>query len=214
MANPNGIPTHKMTADEFLAWAEHQEGKFELHNGYVVPKNRDPETWAMAPERVRHADVKLEATIALRQAIQATNLPCRAHIDGLGVRISDGIIYEPDALVRCGEPLDGDTAEINDPVIVVEVLSPSTSGTDYGAKLRNYFSLPSVQHYLVIDPEGRRLVHYTRQEGVDTYLTRILATGPLTLDPPGIEIRVDDVFADLPPDIPEESSPATGTAKN
>lgn len=212
MAEPN-IPTRKMNADEFLAWAEHQEGKYELHDGFIVPKNRDPETWAMAPERVRHADAKLEATIALRQAIQAKKLPCRAHIDGLGVRISDGVIYQPDAMVRCGEPLDGDTIEIDDPVIVVEVLSPSTSSNDYGKKLRDYFSLPSVQHYLVIDPEGRRVVHYTRQDGVDTYLTRILAAGPLLLDPPGIEIQVEDVFASLPPE-PEEGLPATESAEN
>jgi Uma2 family endonuclease len=208
MAEPNSIPTHKMNADEFLVWAQQQEGKYELHDGYVVPKNRDPETWAMAPERVRHVDVKLEATIALRQAIQAKNLRCRAHIDGLGVRINDGILYEPDALVRCGEPLDGDAVEIDDPIIVVEVLSPSTGSNDYGKKLRHYFSLPSVQHYLVIDPEGRRLVHYTRQDGIDTYLTRILATGPLMLDPPGIEILVEDVFANLPPEA-EDDSPAT-----
>lgn len=212
MAEPSSIPTHKMNADEFLAWAEQQEGKYELHDGYVVPKNCDPETRAMVPERARHVDVKLEATIALRQAIQAKNLRCRAHIDGLGVRISDGILYEPNALVRCGEPLDGDAVEIDDPIIVVEVLSPSTSGTDYGQKLRDYFSLPSVQHYLVIDPEDRHVVHYTRQDGVDTYLTRILATGPLTLDPPGIEFQVEDVFSSLPPET-EDDSPATESAR-
>lgn len=200
MADPKTIPTHKMTADEFLAWAEQQEGKYELHNGYVVPKNRDPETWAMAPERVRHVRAKARAWRALDKAISEAGANCEAFADGITVRTNDDIVYEPDALVRCGEPLDGDTVEINDPVIVVEVLSPSTSGTDYGPKLRDYFSLPSVQHYLVIDPEGHRLVHYTRQDGVDTYLTRILATGPLTLDPPGIGIQVENIFASLPPE--------------
>ena len=113
---------------------------------------------------------------------------------------NDSTTYEPDALVRCGEPLGGDTVEIVDPVIVVEVLSPSTSSTDYGQKLKDYFSLPSVAHYLVVDPEGRRVVHYTRQDDADTFLTRILAGGRLALDPPGIEILVDDVFSSLPPE--------------
>ena len=203
MAEPN-IPTRKMNADEFLAWAEHQEGKYELHDGYVV---------SMAPERVRHVRAKAEAWLTLRNAIASKHLRCEAHADGVGVSITGNRVYKPDALVRCGEPLDGDKIEIDDPVIVVEVLSPSTSSNDYGKKLRDYFSLPSVQHYLVIDPEGRRVVHYTRQDGVDTYLTRILAAGPLLLDPPGIEIQVEDVFASLPPE-PEEGSPVTESAGN
>lgn len=203
MAEPTSIPTYKMTVDEFLTWAEHQEGSYELHDGVIV---------SMSPERVRHTDAKAEAWLAMRNAISAKGLPCRAHIDGLSVRIDDKVSYKPDALVRCGDPLTGDTIEIADPVIVVEVLSPSTSGTDYGKKLRDYFTLPSVQHYLVIDPESRRVVHYTRQDGVDTYLTRILAAGPLVLEPPGIEIRVEDVFASLPPEE-DDGAQATGDAK-
>ncbi len=197
MADPKTIPTHKMTADEFLAWAEEQEGKYELHDGHVV---------SMSPERVRHVDTKADAWLVLRDAIRAAGVPCRTHIDGLGVRISDDVVYEPDALVRCGEGLDGDTIEVSDPLLVVEVLSPSTGSADYGRKLKDYFSLPSVQHYLVIDPDGRRIFHYTRQNDVDTFLTRILASGPLTLDPPGIEIQVEDVFASLPPGEDETES--------
>ena len=208
MAEPTSIPTYKMTVDEFLVWETTvaPEGKFELHDGYVVPKNRDPETWAMAPERVRHVRAKARAWRALDGAINEAGMDCEAFADGITVRTGADNMYEPDAVVRCGEWLDGDTTEIHDPVIVVEVLSPSTSSTDYGKKLRDYFSLPSVQHYLVIDPDGRRVVHYTRQVGVDTYLTRILATGPLLLDPPGIEIQVDDVFASLPPEDQDEAA--------
>lgn len=214
MAEPNSIPTHKMTVDEFLTWATTvaPEGKFELHDGYVVPKNRDPETWAMAPERVRHVRVKARAWRALDSAISEAGRNCEAFADGVTVRAGKDIVYEPDALVRCGDPLTGDAIEINDPVIVVEVLSPSTSGTDYGKKLRDYFSLPSVQHYLVIDPDGRHVVHYTRQDGIDTYLTRILAAGPLVLEPPGIDFRVEDVFASLPPEE-DDGGPPTSDAK-
>ena len=191
MARPKAIPTQKMTADEFLVWAEAQEGKYELHDGFVV---------SMSPERVRHTRTKAEVWRTLDNAIRKVGKNCEAFTDGLTVRMNDSTTYEPDALVRCGEPLGGDTVEIVDPVIVVEVLSPSTSSTDYGQKLKDYFSLPSVAHYLVVDPEGRRVVHYTRQDDADTFLTRILAGGRLALDPPGIEILVDDVFSSLPPE--------------
>ena len=53
----------------------------------------------------------------------------------MAVEIDEHTIYEPDALVRCGTPLPPDAIKLNDPVIVVEVLSPSTSARDPGAKL-------------------------------------------------------------------------------
>ena len=80
------------TADEFIAWAlEQPAGRFELSNGVVV---------AMAPERASHNQAKLNTAVALRGAIGARGLPCRAMTDGMAVRIDDRTVYEPDALVR------------------------------------------------------------------------------------------------------------------
>jgi Uma2 family endonuclease len=53
----------------------------------------------------------------------------------MAVEIDDRTVYEPDALVRCGSPLDDDAIKITDPLIVVEVLSPSSPTRDAGAKL-------------------------------------------------------------------------------
>jgi Uma2 family endonuclease len=84
----------RLTADEFLAWAQEQpRGRFELAGGEVV---------AMAPERVEHARAKLAATLALRTGLLAGGLPCEAIIDGVAVRIDDLTVYEPDVIVRCG----------------------------------------------------------------------------------------------------------------
>lgn len=177
-------PTH-FTADEFIAWAmEQPAGRFELDNGVVV---------AMAPERANHALAKLNAVIALRRAIGAKGLPCQAFPDGMSVRVDDRTVYEPDALLRCGPPLPGDAIEVGDPVVVVEVVSPSSRGVDRGIKLAGYFSLPSVRHYLIVDTEKRVIIHHRRDEkgriGV-----RILHDGTLALDPPGLEIDVTDTF--------------------
>jgi Uma2 family endonuclease len=131
-------PRHtEFTADEFIAWAlEQSTGRFELSGGIVV---------AMPPERASHNQAKLNTVIALRTAIGAKDLPCRAMTDGMTVRIDDRTVYEPDALVRCGPSLPGDSIEVADPVIVVEVVSPSSRGIDRGVKLAGYFSLPSVR---------------------------------------------------------------------
>jgi Uma2 family endonuclease len=178
----------EFTADEFIAWAlEQPTGRYELDNGAVV---------AMAPERASHAVAKLNAVIALRNAIGARGLPCRAFPDGMSVRVSDRTVYEPDALVRCGPPLPGDAVEIADPVIVVEVVSPSSRGVDRGVKLASYLLLPSLRHYLIVDTDKRVVIHHRRDED-DQIVVRIVHDGSLNLDPPGLTIEAGDIFDGL-----------------
>jgi Uma2 family endonuclease len=109
--------------------------------------------------------------------------------DGVAVRIDDHTAYEPDALVHCGEKLPGETIIVPHPMIIVEVLSPTTAHTDTSAKLIGYFKLPSVAHYLVLDPEARTVMHYTRSS-----TSNLLCGGPLRLDPPGIDATVEDLL--------------------
>jgi hypothetical protein len=99
-------------------------------------------------------------------------------------------MYGPDALVYCGPRLPNHALETPNPVIVVEVASPSTRKTDETVKLDAYFSVPSVHHYLIVDPDGPRLVHYGRQ-AAGTPLRVIVHEGALTLSPPGIEVGGD-----------------------
>jgi Uma2 family endonuclease len=95
--------------------------------------------------------------------------------------------------VRCGDPLPGDTVKLSDPMIVVEVLSPSTRARDSGAKLEDYFRLPSVRHYLIIKTHSRSVIHH-RQGDDGGIVTRILRDGSLLLDPPGITVAVESFF--------------------
>ena len=77
---------------------------------------------------------------------------------------------------------------------MVEVASPSTRKIHASLKLTGYFSLPSVQHYLIVDPDGRPAIHHRRQADA-TILTRIVHDGTLTPAPPGIELAVAEIFA-------------------
>ena len=92
------------------------------------------------------------------------------------VRIDARTTYEPDASVVCGPRRPDDAIAIDDPVIVVEVLSPSTAAIDHGRKLSGYFSLPSVEHYLILDPERRVVIHHKRGQG-EAIETRVLTKG-------------------------------------
>ncbi|HET6518276.1 MAG TPA: Uma2 family endonuclease, partial [Geminicoccaceae bacterium] len=90
----------RMSSDEFLAWAmEQPDGRrYELVGGEVV---------AMPPERLAHTETKALVWLALRTAIERAGLDCQALADGVSVEVEEGTIYEPDALVRCGERLPG-----------------------------------------------------------------------------------------------------------
>jgi Uma2 family endonuclease len=174
-----------MTVDEFLVWAEGQDGRWELYKG--VP-------YAMAPERTGHGQVKFAVQTALVQGIRNAGLPCHMLPDGATVRVSEHSAHEPDALVYCGPVLPRNAIEVPNPIILVEVASPSTRRIDASLKLMGYFRLPSVHHYLIVNPEGPPVIHHRRQAD-DTILTQIIQDGTLRLDPPGIDISVADIFA-------------------
>jgi Uma2 family endonuclease len=178
------LPQHRMTVDEFLAWAEGQEGRYELYHGVV---------YAMAPERAQHAEVKFAVQTALAKAIRRAGLPCHMLPDGMTVRVAEDTAHEPDALVYCGDKVPGSVLEIPNPVIVVEVLSPSTRRIDAAAKLAGYFSLSSVMHYLIVDPDKPLVIHHARAEG-GMIASRILRDGALTLEPPGMEVAVAEIY--------------------
>jgi Uma2 family endonuclease len=174
-----------MTVEEFLDWAAGQPGRYELVGGRPL---------AMAPERAADNLVKARVWQALDRAIAAGGLPCQAFTDGMTVRIDADTAYEPDALVRCGAPLPGDAIAIDDPLIVVEVLSLGTREHDSNAKLIGYFKLASLQHYLILDPARRSAIHYRRTAAGPQ--ATVAAGGPLELSHPGLTIDLAAIFAD------------------
>jgi Uma2 family endonuclease len=183
----NVMAKERMTVDEFLAWAAGRPGKYELHGGIVQQ---------MSPERAKHVRVKYSVCAAFKAALKESGLECEALIDGMTVRVSLDRAFVPDVLVHCQSKLDGESVEVDEPVIIVEVQSPSTGFTDESTKLTGYFAVPSVRHYLLVDPDQRTVVHHRRAEG-DVIETRIVRSGAMTLDPPGIEIGIGAFFEDL-----------------
>ncbi len=184
MNTPLLVPNQYYTREEYRRWCEAQaRGRFERVDGRIV---------AMAPKRIAHARVKGAAYIALKRAIAASDFDCQALPDGVTVEIGD-CDYEPDALVNCGPPMADEAIAAPNPVIVVEVLSPGTSSTDTGAKLADYFRVPSIMHYLIIHPTRRSVTHHRRAG--DRIETLVIVNGPIPLDPPGLVITVDELYA-------------------
>lgn len=182
MADP--APT-SMTVETFLAWSESwAEGeRYELVDGAPV---------AMSPETNRHVVVKAAVATELARAVDAAGVACTALPDGPTVVVDESSAFEPDAVVTCA-PLDLDAVTVANPVILVEVLSPSSRAVDTNKKLTGYFSLSSVRHYLVVDPVKRLVIRHSR-DGGDAIATAILRDGALRLDPPGLDVEIAAFF--------------------
>jgi Uma2 family endonuclease len=170
--------------EEFRQWCEQQPaGRWERIDGRIV---------AMAPERGAHLRVKAAVWLALRNAIKIAGVACQALPDGAAIETGESD-YEPDAVVNCGAQMADDATAAPNPSIVVEVLSPGTASSDTGAKLAGYFQVPSVAHYLIVHPTKRVVTHHRRTaDGIDT---RIIVAGEIVMDPPGITITLEEIYA-------------------
>jgi len=175
----------RMTVDEFLAWAMTQPGRYELHGGEVC---------VMSPENAGHAETKLAIHAALLAGIRTARLPCYVLPDGMTVRIDNKTAYEPDAIVYRGPKIARSAVEVPNPLVIVEVLSPSTRSVDLSVKLAAYFRLPSLTHYLIVDPAQPLVIHHRRGTG-DAILTRAVTEGSIALDPPGLELALADIYS-------------------
>ena len=177
------IAQRGLTADDFIAWgmARPEGERWELAHGEAV---------AMAPERAAHGRAKLRIAERLSAAVRAANLPCEVFVEGMAVQVHAITVYEPDVLMRCGPPLHDDAIKLTDPVIVVEVVSPSSRARDSGAKLADYFRIESLRHYLIVRTEDRTAIHHARDEH-GHILTRIIHDGKVDF---GTGLVLDGIF--------------------
>src|ERR1700733_12315212 len=147
----------KVTIDEFDAIAEKaaEARDYELIDGEIVMMTDPTET---------HEQIASNVGAPLKLAMDKRG--CRTYQGGMRVQADDNPKgfnkFKPDVVVRCGPP--GTGAYITDPVVVVEVLSPSTIDNDRGRKLRFYKGLPAVQHIVLIYSDQIRVEHYARTE--------------------------------------------------
>ncbi len=174
-----------MTVAQFIAWREEHGIKHaELDNGIPV---------VAQAQTVRHSERKVRIFNQIERGIAAAGLPCRPLMEMLvpieGLQSGRG--YEPDVLVQCGEAPSPEAIIIPDPLIVIEVVSPSSGRIDTVLKMPWYFSLSSVLHYVIIEPQLRFLVWHARETPDATIQTRILREGSMRLDPPGLLLDAD-----------------------
>ena len=131
-----------MTTEEFLAWEERQE----LWHEYVAGEIR-----AMSGAAVGHNDIADNVLVLLRTKLRG--MRCRARRADIKTRAATGDILYPDVMVSC-TPRGRRETVIDDPVVVVEVSSPSTQKRDDTAKRWAYQSIPTMRHVVFVSSEA------------------------------------------------------------
>lgn len=169
-----------LTPEEYLTWERKQSFKNEYHNGQII---------AMSGASRAHNRITVDITVQLSN--QLMDGECEVFAGDMRVRTSPTVsYYYPDVIVVCGEPrFEDDTFDtLLNPILVVEVLSPSTAAYDRGEKFEYYKQLASLQEYILVSQDRVRVEHYRRQGTQWTHNTFQYLEDILSL--PSIECEV------------------------
>ena len=142
--------------EAYLTWERKQPFKNEYHNGQII---------AMSGASRAHNLITMN--IANRFYTQLLAQGCEIYPGDMRVQIRQPTSYfYPDIVVVCGEPCFGDDTfdTLLTPVLIVEVLSPSTPAFDRGEKFEHYKQLDSLQEYMLISQNRGHVERYLRRD--------------------------------------------------
>lgn len=196
LRNPN---TRPMTREEFFLWAERQEKRHEFDGSRPIAMTGGTNEHGIIADNIR-----FELMSRLRGG------PCRSmSSDGGGVATLGNRVRYPEATVTCS-PVPGTERLIPDPVVVFEVVSPSSVRTDQVVKLREYHAVLSIKRYVLVEQDGIALTVHART-GTEPWATAPLVDGDtLALPEIGIEIPAAALYEGVALDeatAPSEPTP-------
>lgn len=179
-------PRRQFTLRDYLELEEASNVKHEFFGG---------EIYAMAGGTPEHAALSMSVGATLLSQLRGG--PCRVYSSDLRVRVSEtGLATYPDVTVVCG-PLEHDpesATTITNPIVVVEVLSPSTETYDRGDKLEHYRRIPSLREIVLVAYDKRRVELWQRHDGGGWEATEAGAGQELTLASVDCRLSVDAIY--------------------
>ena len=173
--------------EEYLQGEHSSDVKHEYDNGYV---------FAMVGASRAHNLIALTVASEMKQHLKGK--PCRSYISDMKVRIQtkgNDLFYYPDVMVSCDDQPPSEYYEER-PVLIVEVLSPSTETRDKLEKLAAYSSISSLLEYFTIAQDRVEIGRYTMAEG-QTILTQYGDGDTVEFSSIGLSIPVKDIYADV-----------------
>ena len=180
------VPATLMTLEEFLAWENQQPDRNEFHRG---------EVFAMVGARRAHGRVVSNLTRHFGNLLDGT--PCQVFAEGMKVQIGTDTILYPDIFVTCDKADLATEMIFRAPTLVLEVLSPTTQAYDRSQKFALYRRIDSLQEYVLVDPDTRRIEVFRRGADGLWDLHDQSDDEALVAASIGCTVRMIDVFAGI-----------------
>jgi Uma2 family endonuclease len=180
-------PKPQYTPEEYLELEREAELKSEYIDGYIV---------AMAGASESH---NLIVTNSVRElSIQLKGRDCRVYSNDMRVDLREREMFAyPDVVVVCGDPQFADEGRDNlrNPVVIIEVLSPSTESYDRGVKFIKYRRIEALKEYVLVAQDGALIEHYVRQPNGDWLMSEAAALDAVvSLSSIGCALSLGEVY--------------------
>ena len=170
-----------MTLAEFLEWEEGQPLRYEFDGVGPV---------AMTGGTYGHSTIQRNLAFALTGRLRGK--PCQFQGSDLKIQVGDGHIRYPDGMVVCS-PINRTATVVHEPVVVFEVLSPSTAAKDRIVKAREYQATPSIRRYVMLEQDSAGATVYARSG--ETWTHEILvADSILALSEIGASLPLAELY--------------------
>lgn len=177
------VAEKRMTVAEFLTWDDGTDIRYELVHGHIM---------AMAPTTANHAVIVSNLAGVLRSGLKR---PCYAGSNAGVLRPDrDDTYYEADVVISC-TPIEAGAVPVPEPVVIFEVLSPSTIEHDRGRKVYDYRRIGSVQEIVLVSSEQRHVTTW-RRRGAKWEVEDLIGDATLELESVGVAIPLDAIYAD------------------
>ncbi len=173
------------TVAEYFALEAEGEVRHEYFEG---------EVFAMAGASIAHNTIALNVALACRQALRGKK--CRVQMEAVRLAVEENRHYTyPDVMVSCDPHDQRESQQLHSPVLIMEVLSPSTEAYDRGLKFNQYKKLPSLRHYLLVSQTTWLVEWYQLTEhGVWGHTALAEAEDALVIPELGLTMTLAEVY--------------------
>ncbi len=183
----SALPKPIYNAEEYLALEESADYRSQFYYG---------EIFAMAGASRRHNTVAMNTASNLH--FQLRTRPCEIYQNDMRVKVFTDFYTYPDIEIVCGEPqIEKKHGEnLLNPLVIIEVLSPSTEKFDRGEKARLYRLMPSLEEYILISQDKTHIEHFVRQANGGWLLTELSEMSDvLELPTVSCQVNLSDIYA-------------------
>ena len=186
-ANVIAQPDQFISEEDYLLLERASRTKHEYYHGRI---------YAMAGAKEAHNLIAGNVIASLHR--QLRQKPCRVYPSDMRVKImKTGLNTYPDVVVVCGQPqfTDDELDTISNPVVIIEILSPSTERYDRGMKFQHYRTIDTLRDYILIAQNHHHIEHFSRQD-TTLWLFQAATEPAVALTIPSIEcaLLLQDVY--------------------